>query len=126
MKLDSITQFYCRRKKDVELDTDAPVTKVINILKNIQEQSGSEEVVEALEDAIYVLASNQFYQPNLNFQDDTVDNEINGWLNNLMNYKQPRRNAVLDEGVILGNVNAIAGSLTKYNDLSFLEFNMMD
>ncbi|KAI9138921.1 hypothetical protein BKA69DRAFT_1088657 [Paraphysoderma sedebokerense] len=71
-------------KTEVELDLDSPITKVIQIIKGIQQKGYGLEITENLDYAIHILTSNQLFVPNLNSYKDAIDHEVKSWLNNML------------------------------------------
>lgn len=86
-----------------QLDLDAPMIKVIQLLRNVYPNASSESKIK-LEEVIAVLASNQIYQPNLEATKESMDGDVNTWLNGLVNYQYTNKNLKHD------SVRSLAGS----------------
>ncbi|KAJ3337594.1 High affinity cAMP-specific 3',5'-cyclic phosphodiesterase 7A [Gonapodya sp. JEL0774] len=72
-------------KNDVDLDLDAPIFKVIQVVRNIQEKNDLDaDMAESLDYAIQILSSNQLFAPDLNVTKGTVDVEVSKWLNAML------------------------------------------
>ncbi|KAJ1556194.1 High affinity cAMP-specific 3',5'-cyclic phosphodiesterase 7A [Cladochytrium tenue] len=83
-------------KKEVNLDLDSPITKVINIIKSIIEKNDfSAEVTESLDYVIHILSSNQLFLPNLNVNSDAMDSDVNRWLTAMVTNKAETAPAAL-------------------------------
>lgn len=68
-------------KKEIDLDLDAPITKVIRMIQNIQEKCRLDaDMMEALEHVITILSSNQLFRPNLDVNKDAMDSDVNKWI----------------------------------------------
>ncbi|KAJ3100875.1 High affinity cAMP-specific 3',5'-cyclic phosphodiesterase 7A [Phlyctochytrium planicorne] len=69
-------------KKDIDLDLDSPITKVIKSIRNIQDKCDLDvDVMESLDYVIQLLSSNQLFMPNLNVNKDAIDSDVKNWLN---------------------------------------------
>ncbi|KAJ3111938.1 High affinity cAMP-specific 3',5'-cyclic phosphodiesterase 7A [Phlyctochytrium bullatum] len=69
-------------KKDIDLDLDSPITKVIKAIRNIQDKCDLDvDVMESLDYVIQLLSSNQLFMPNLNVNKDAIDSDVKNWLN---------------------------------------------
>lgn len=70
-----------------KVDLDAPIQKVITILRNVQTPDMDAATKEQLNQVIKVLGSNQLYQVDLDFQNKSganVDSEMSNFLHNLL------------------------------------------
>ncbi|KAJ3079450.1 High affinity cAMP-specific 3',5'-cyclic phosphodiesterase 7A [Rhizoclosmatium hyalinum] len=68
-------------KKDVNLDLDSPITKVIKSIRAMQEaRSLDVDVMESLDYVVQILSSNQLFLPNLDFGAGAVDSDVKTWL----------------------------------------------
>ncbi|KAI9361588.1 hypothetical protein DFJ73DRAFT_789099 [Zopfochytrium polystomum] len=75
-------------KKEIVLDLDSPITKVIRSIKNIQEKCDlGADVMESLDYVIQILSSNQLFLPNLNVNNDAMDSDVNKWLTTMLTNK---------------------------------------
>jgi hypothetical protein len=70
----------------VNLDLDTPITKVIKIIRDIQENSGlSAENMDNLDYVVEILSSNQLFLPNfLHESAQGLDGDVSKWLNNMV------------------------------------------
>jgi hypothetical protein len=85
-------------KKDIDLDLDSPVTKVIRTLHQLQDQIPQDlEMQDALDDAICILSSNQLFMPTIH--KEAVDADINVWLNTMLNNRQGQKKAESEDAI---------------------------
>eukprot|EP01136_Pigoraptor_vietnamica_P030892 Opistho-1_new@90729 len=76
---------------DRKLDLDSPLTKVIQLLREIQRgRDATHDVVENLEFVIQILSSNELFAPNLEFPSESVDSEVHTWLHSLLHTHSSR------------------------------------
>ncbi|KAJ3055057.1 High affinity cAMP-specific 3',5'-cyclic phosphodiesterase 7A [Rhizophlyctis rosea] len=84
-------------KKDVDLDLESPITKVIKMIRNIQDKCDLEaDMMESLDYVISILSSNQLFLPNLDVNKDAMDSDVQKWLKAMMTNTQG--NAPLGRG----------------------------
>ncbi|ORY22265.1 HD-domain/PDEase-like protein [Rhizoclosmatium globosum] len=68
-------------RKDMNLDLDSPITKVIKSIRAMQEaRSLDVDVMESLDYVVQILSSNQLFLPNLDFGAGAVDSDVKTWL----------------------------------------------
>ncbi|KAI8812326.1 hypothetical protein BJ742DRAFT_793757 [Cladochytrium replicatum] len=89
-------------KKDVDLDLDSPITKVIKVIRSIQEKVDDIDLAESLDYVVSILSSNQLFMPNLDANKNAMDNDVNKWLTAMIT-NQTDTNSPLD--VLSSNFN---------------------
>ncbi|KAJ3045646.1 High affinity cAMP-specific and IBMX-insensitive 3',5'-cyclic phosphodiesterase 8A [Rhizophlyctis rosea] len=76
-------------KKDIDLDLESPITKVIKMIRNIQDKCDLEaDMMESLDYVITILSSNQLFLPNLDVNKDAMDSDVQKWLKAMMTNTQ--------------------------------------
>lgn len=82
---DELEEEIKRFKRDggQDVDLDAPIQKVIQVLQSMSNELTSSATKEQLGNVIKILASNKLYQPDLE-QGAGGDGEISSWLNNML------------------------------------------
>ncbi|KAJ3195451.1 High affinity cAMP-specific 3',5'-cyclic phosphodiesterase 7A [Irineochytrium annulatum] len=126
-------------KKDIDLDLDSPITKVIKSIRNIQEQCDLDvDVMESLDYVIQLLSSNQLFMPNLNVNNkDSNDSDVKNWINAMITNKtdvaaQERvpgsvaANAVMFKQVTSANDVQIKELLKTIDTWEFSMFDLVD
>ncbi|TPX33494.1 hypothetical protein SmJEL517_g03641 [Synchytrium microbalum] len=111
-------------KKEVKLDLDSPVTKVINLIRNIQDKCRLDaETMENLEYVIDILSSNQLFMPNLNVQGSTMDAEVNRWLNVLVatESKPQNKKVNLSASEIMSSSVLLANQAANVSRINMIE-----
>lgn len=72
-------------RKDPAMDLDSPITKVIKVVRSLQENCDLDvDTMESLDFVVHILSSNVLYKPNLNNNKDVMDSDVNRWLNDMM------------------------------------------
>ncbi|KAI9342243.1 hypothetical protein BDR26DRAFT_836511 [Obelidium mucronatum] len=72
-------------KKDVNLDLDSPITKVIKSIKSLQDTYSLDvDVMESLDYVIQILSSNQLFMPNLDMGGEAMDSDVKTWLTSMI------------------------------------------
>ncbi|KAI8833916.1 hypothetical protein BC829DRAFT_407485 [Chytridium lagenaria] len=100
-------------KKDIDLDLDSPITKVIKSIRNIQDKCDLDvDVMESLDYVIQLLSSNQLFMPNLNVNKDAIDSDVKNWLNAMItNHSEvAERN---DKTIVAANPASAGDALMK-------------
>ena len=85
------------------------MTKIIQILRKVQQSPEMNmDRIDALDDAIEILASNRLYQPNIVENSEAMDGDLNTWLNETVNYKESERKK-MDESQVEELLSMAAG-----------------
>ncbi|KAJ1510989.1 High affinity cAMP-specific 3',5'-cyclic phosphodiesterase 7A [Coelomomyces lativittatus] len=95
-KLDNLDKEQFLQEQISNLDVDSPITKVIQMIREIQKKMIHAEVIESLEYAIRLLSSNKLFQIDLNSFKQDIDNDLKAWLNNLLHQNEPEAEAGIE------------------------------
>ncbi|KXS20315.1 HD-domain/PDEase-like protein [Gonapodya prolifera JEL478] len=99
--------------QEVDLDLDAPIYKVIQVIKTIQAQNEVDaDMAESLDYAIQILSSNQLFSPDLNLTKGAVDVEVSKWLNSMLTKAAPET-VQTQQPVVSKEVAVVAEDKTK-------------
>ncbi|TPX33798.1 hypothetical protein SeMB42_g07426 [Synchytrium endobioticum] len=90
-------------KPEAKLDLDSPLTKVINMIRAMQDTGILDlDTVESLDYVVGILSSGKLFMPNLNVQGSTMDSDVNKWINTLVQNDVPVPQRPADSAPLIG------------------------